>query len=329
MKNYCVFIIAAEHHYIQVEQAITYYELNKENTLFWFISTNDSLWINRVIKEKEISNYEISKSWLFSDLKNKDPKIDNYINILKKIRKEQTNVKLFFNQYSSDYTLLALNYLDPSEIIFMDEGTASFSVCNIRKKIFNPDVFKLLVKSFYYKRFINFPSKITFFTQYNLVLHPKDSLVKYNFIKENNKLNFIDNVFALLGSSMVEVDLLDEEYYLELLKTIKKNYLNAKLLYFSHRKESTRKLEKIKDLGFEIINNEIPFEFYFEKMKDCPAIIGSFFSPTLSNLESKFSMIPKFIIFEFEFDKLKFNKTIVEEIYNSYRDNKNLIIKNI
>lgn len=321
-----IFLVSAEHHFIQVEQALIHYNLNDKN-LIWFVKNDEGLWIERIIREKKIKNYIVSESWIFSELKNNSSKVSTYIQKLKEVKRQYKSIKLYYNQYSSDFSLLAIHLLRPIEIILMDEGTASFSVCALRKNIMNRIKIKHFIKSFYYKKLILFPKKITLFTQYDLNCKKEDKIVKYFFSKIHNKLFFDNKEIAILGSSMTEVGLIEENYYLSLLEVIKENYPKKQLLYFSHRKEENAKKDKIKEIGFTVIDNNIPFEFYFEKIKICPAIIGSFFSPTLLNLEAKFHVIPQFIIFKFDLDKLSYNRKVIEEIYNSYEMNNNLKIE--
>jgi hypothetical protein len=314
-----IILIATEHHLIQANQVITQYKLESSDYLIWFMTCSNTDWVGRVVKENEFKNFLISESWNFSELRSKSVKVKDFFSQLEKIKSNSPSIRFFFSQYSSDFSLCAIQILAPKEIILLDEGTASFAICARRKKFSFVDGLKMLIKSIYYKKIISFPKKIIFFSQYDLQVPDGDSFLKYTFTKENNHyLKFNESEVAFLGSSLVEVDLLNIDYYLNLMLLIKSSFPDRKLFYFPHRKEDKIKIEKIKKIGFEIKENNKPFEFFFSKLTVCPGTICSFFSPTIINLDSKYMVIPSFVIYKFDLSELKFNRDVVTKIYEEY-----------
>tara|TARA_R100000655_G_C2992756_1_gene193339 strand:- start:1743 stop:2726 length:984 start_codon:yes stop_codon:yes gene_type:complete len=324
-----IFIISAEHHLLQVEQAIINFNIEEENVFYCFIRVNKSSWIERIIEHHRIINFSISDSWVFTDLLRNDNRNKLFISKLENIRSKHKVSRILISQYSSDYSLLAVNLLNAENIILMDEGTASFGVCLARLKKNNLTFFKLKVKSFFYNVNLSFPERITYFTQYNLKINENDSIEKYTFKKIPNKTNLIDGNIGLLGSSIVEVGLVSLKYYMQIINQFKILNKENDIYYYAHRKEDSDKLGEISKLGIMVVQNEMPFEFYYRNTASCPKILFSFFSPILLNLKSQFEVTPKAVIIQFNLDELKFNRQIITEIYNDYRKRKDIEFVNI
>lgn len=326
MRN--IFLIAAEHHLIQVERAIDHFNIDPNTAVFWFIklSTKDN-WVEKYIAQQPPDlKYRISHSWTFTDLLRFDKRPKALIKQLKVSTVDPQVERLFYSQYESDFSLLALALLDPQEVILMDEGTASFSVCQKRKATIKANRIKLLIKSFFYQKKIDYPSSLLYFTQYALDIPVFDRIEKYEFPKmDNTLLQMLDDQVYFLGSSMSEVGLVDESYYLDCMKKIYDRYKDkTKVTYFRHRKESLSKLEKIQNMGFVIKANDTPFEFYFETLEVSAATLGSFFSPTLQTISLKYINLPKLDVFKVDSSKLKFNHKVVKEIYHAYSTNQDI-----
>jgi len=323
-----VFLITQEHHIIQVERAINNFNIDHKESLFWFFKiTKSNNWVEKYIAKRAADyNYKISYSWTFSNLVRFDSRPKKLIKELKLCSKNVVVKRLFYNQYESDYSLLAFAILKPRELILMDEGTASFAVSQKRKENLNRNQFKLFIKSLFYLKRINYPKSLTYFSQYDIFLPTSDNLESYTFNKKDNSaMTLLEKEVFFLGSSMSEVDLVNENYYLAYMIKVFDHYAdNNKVTYFSHRKESLSKLKKIEAIGFEIAENDIPFEFYFETLDVSAGTIASFFSPTLQTISLQFMRLPSLEIFKIDLNELKFNKKIVSEIYQAYTINPEL-----
>ena len=187
------------------------------------------------------------------------------------------------------------------------------------------------MKSLLYNRILEFPQKLVYFTKYNLKVGNNDSSIFYQTKKEYNSTKVIDNNFSIfLGSSVSELDIIVEEIYLAFLNKI---YLEKKvntILYFSHRKEKVEKLNKIKQIGFEIINNEKPFEKLFNEFEIWPYKIESFhFTSVLDNVSLKYKNHPLFIIYKTPKNIFKKEGLIYDNIFLGMIQNESLTIKEI
>ena len=123
------------------------------------------------------------------------------------------SLNLYTSHYDSDFNLLANSILKPKKIFLIDEGTASFETVLARRK--NRDKkFTFFIKSFFYKIPIFLPSKITYFTKYNLKTNFPDNIELYRDTMINNPLVPLNkDVVVFLGSSIVEVGIIKKNSY--------------------------------------------------------------------------------------------------------------------
>lgn len=331
MKNdKYIFIVSTEHHLIQVYEAIKFFNLPAEKIiLFLFKVKKNETWVDNIVSSETIKNIKIFENWIAKDLLLNRKKIKNYIDELLILSKGKYNFIIFTSQYYNDSSNLAYSILKPQKYYLMDEGTASFEVVLRRNKT-HPLLFKQLLKSLFYWHNIRFPKNLIFFTQYPLNIKPSDSIESYSFISDDiTEQIFIKDEVIFLGSSLVEVEMMDEAVYLDLMKKIKTNLGKKHCYYYAHRKENPSKLSKIQSIGFKIKMNEKPFELLFPELKKYPEIIGSFYSPILDTLSKKYNQVPKFIIYRFNSSLLLKDKDIMQMILEAFEKNKRLIICDI
>ena len=325
-----IFISATNHHLIQVNEAINYYNIQASDAILLFLQVGKDV-LNRSLLSAQIPSFTF-KSWIFKDIFFNKRLYKEYIAFLNNIKKRNNCIRLFTNQYYSDYSLLAYFILKPSETILMDEGTASFKVVIDRKehRLIN---YKLLIKSLLYKKKLAYPKKLTFFTQYYLTVQATDKIQNYSFKKIENSITINNKAAIILGTSLTELGVVDYDRYLNILNGIHKYLSNngyTVIQYYCHRKEQEQKLKDIEALGYSIVKNKIPFEFLFPQMKSCPGKIYCFMSPILDSISKQYANIPEFIIIHLEGKDLKTkNLKLYKEIYNNYKHNPSLQILNI
>jgi len=325
-----VFLISAEHQTIQFFEAVRHFKLNKRDILLMLFKVGSNInWIDKYILFDLSSKTYVFDNWTIKDLLFNRGKPKEFINIIQNLSVIQAEFILFTSQYFTDATNLAYKILKPKKYYVLDEGTASFRVVFKRQKsqLFN---LKLLIKSFIYGHYLEYPPKVIFFSQYSLNVKEFDSIEHYCFVcKENNKLAFIKNEAILLGSSLVEVKAMRQKIYLDLLKIIRKDLGNVRCYYYAHRNENSKKLSVISNLGFEVVVNQKPFEYIYSEFSECPELICSFSSPILDTLSKKYSHVPQFKMYRYN-STLQFkNHKITDMIYDAFAKNSSLIIKNI
>lgn len=320
------FIIAADHHFLQVKEAITEYQIEDDDFYVIFIQVTDRKWIDKIIDQNGLGNYSVFKNWIFKDLFFKRKVPNNYISFLKSVNNINN---LFVSQYSSDYSLLSYNLLKLNRVILMDEGTTSFKIVKSRS-IEKKNDFKMILKSIFYGVYLKLPLSVEYFTQYELDTGVSDFVKKYSFQKKN--IHFekkSKNQIILLGSSIVEVGLISEDDYFALLINIKNIFSNCQIDYYAHRKENQKKLDLIIKKNFNVIENSAPFETVYSELKVLPKCICSFYSPVLVNLNRMYSELPELLIFEFNLELLAFNKEVIRDIYEDYKIHDGVKVKKL
>ena len=290
-----IFIIAATHQLIQVNRAFEQFQISSNDALLLYVNPDNRKLDKTLFPPVAVQNFQ---SWTFREAISDSSKYQYYITFLKYIKKRYVSLKLFVSQYSSDYTLLAYSVLKPDEIFIMDEGTASFSVVCQRKN-FNFLNWKLFIKSLVYKHLITLPKQVNFYSQYHLTPKSPDTVITYSFQKNDKKIIIDETSAIVLGTTLVELELMSNESYMEILLKIdsylKKNGVTS-TGYYAHRKEDSLKLKSIQNIGWNIVESTIPFELLFSQMDIYPKVIVSFLSPILDTISKQYTYTPELYI---------------------------------
>lgn len=325
------FIIGTEHQYAQVLHAIEYFKIDERQVILVFENLGkENKFISHLSNERKFKHFYVFDSWIFQDVIFKYNVVNKFIGLCYLINKNYYIENLFISHYNTDSTLIFESILSPNKIFLLDEGTASFSVVLKRKnlKTFN---FKLIIKSLCYRRIIKLPKSLCYFSLYNLDTNSTDSLIQYNIAPIlNQPLDIRNSVIFFLGSGIIETGLLLDEQYFKYLKSIRKLYSDKHIYYFAHRSESLLELEKIKEFGFEIVVNKMPFEKLFETLQYWPLKICSFnFTGVLDNISRKWVNIPELEIFKISSSDFLKEKEVYLEIEKHLKKNKKLIFSNV
>lgn len=320
-----IFIISTSHHLIQLISAVKHFDLKKEEVQIIVMCAA----LNKKVLEEDLKrlgfiNINIFEYWTFKEILKGQAK--DFICFLKRIKK---CCSLYISQYSSDYSLLANSILKPKSLYLLDEGTASFLVAKTRIKLSTIN-WRFIIKTILYGEIISLPKKLIYYTQYDIEnVNVNDQVVKYSFNKHYNSIEFDNASILILGSSIVEVEIVKKELYFKILNDIKSCNSEKSIFYYPHRKENETKLKEIENLGIIVLQTTEPFENYFEKLNTTSEVYYSFYSPVLDNLSKMYQNIPQLRVLKInEFDLLK-NHQIIEEIYSSYSKNQDIQIINI
>lgn len=324
-----VFAIGTEHQLFQVNAAIEHFRLEPESILLIIFDLANDAYIKKVKSDKSFGSVIIFRNWVFKDLFINRHLCNDFIKFCEEFKKNHPDIIFFSSHYDSDPFLLFLNIVRPKLFYLMDEGTASYSVYYKRLARKNYDLIRL-IKSILYKRNIYLPKSLVYFTKYNIKAQKPDTIVNYEVKTIKNPLmRFNSDETIFLGSSIVELKMISEEKYLDLLSKFAK-YYQTKLSYFSHRKENPGKLKKLAELGFIVKRNEEPFETWFGKQLECPAIICSFFTTSvLENIAQVYQNIPKLVIYKFDISELVKGRAVYSDIYCDMLKTKRLQFVNL
>lgn len=324
-----VFLIGAEHQLPQVDFAIDHFNISFEEIILFIQDVNsDNKLYAQIIKVNNYSQVYSFPNWTFKEILAFSKKTRYYIDLCKSINYEDT--MFFSSQYSDDSTLLFLSILKPLKFYLMDEGTASYTVLEKRKVFDLKFKLKTILKSILYRIPIGKPQEIVYFTKFNFTPGFPDKIEKYSIPKADNQVTSYTKQFAFLGSSVVELDIMNADDYLFYLSEIKANNQNSELLYIKHRKEKESKLSRIQQLGYNIIDLDCPFEKYFASQTMVPQTLGSFFTTSvLINISENFMNVPNLNIYIFPIEKLKAQQKVFENILRFLEKNPDLNFINL
>ncbi len=327
-----VFLIGAEHQMAQVNFAKSHFDLDPKTIVVFIEKTYEnenfiSKLKNTVVPETII----FFESWTFKDLIYQNSKSRKFISICQKYVNQE--VVFFASHYDTDSTLLFNSIVKPKKMYLMDEGNASFLVKAKRKKNSLIDKIKFIVKSVFYKKVIQLPKKLVYFTQFKFDLPKNDTAIIYKKpIIQNPLQDLIQKELGFIGSTISENEMISEQQYLLFLQNIKNQHLPLidVYKYYPHRKENPKKLELISGLGFEIVKIDEPFEDWFSKQTNVSEVLCSFYTTgVIYNIEISNQVLPKLIIYKFESNLLKLHKKIYDDIYTTFIKNKSIIFETL
>lgn len=133
---------------------------------------------------------------------------------------------------------------------------------------------------------------ITFFTSHHEIpCEAPDTLVpnRYSsFLRRPEAPVVHEDRVHILGAPILERNILREDDFVVLLAEMARLYGSRALTYFPHRMETERSLAHVRAAlpGAEILRPDMPFENYIAVAQDLPAVITSFYSSALTNLQA-------------------------------------------
>lgn len=157
------------------------------------------------------------------------------------------------------------------KVIFLDDGTNIFSVKKSLKK-------KLSENSNYY-----------FFTFFEKKFLRTNKYLKNDFLFLKSKIKKIrkKNKIFFLGNNYVDQKVFDLKTYKKVQKYIIKKFINDKLYYFPHPKETLKSVKKT--VLIKTIKSSLPFELYLILNNEIPKVIISHNSTAFVSLKKIFS----------------------------------------
>jgi len=326
-----VYIIGNEHQLTQVYASISHFNVLLEDiTLLIQDLKSDNALYNKVINESQFGEVIAFPNWTFSDILKFNTKSDHFIHLCEELKLKYKEIFFFASHYSDDSTLIALNLLKPEKFYLMDEGTASYTVLERRNSSDLLFKTKLLFKSIIYRKYIHLPYSLIYFTKFNFTAAKGDTKEVYKIEKIKNVVKSFTNQFAFLGSSIVELSILSLNVYLFFLKTIANRNSDKELLYFSHRKEDSDKLEAVERIGYKVIKLDEPFERYFSINVDLPDTLGSFYTTSvLINISENFVNVPNLEVYSFSVKELRYQKKVFQNVLTYIRSDPKIRIINL
>lgn len=224
------------------------------------------------------------------------------------------------------------NILNFDYLYILDDGTDVLQINDDRKNAClddaypkKPDSFLSRLKAAFRETFIEWnvkdADKVTFFSAYDMDVKNGDRLVKntYKHLRELSINAAPSNDVFFLGQWLVESDYMEEGFYLEYLRKVRNYFIDDKVVYIPHPRESIKMVTKISDtLGFKIRKFEFPIEYEISVRGNRPKVIASFFCSALHNCRLILGQDVKIKVFYIEPEHLIRAPRFVQNVYDHF-----------
>jgi hypothetical protein len=203
--------------------------------------------------------------------------------------------KIFFGNLESGFLSKIIRFTKHNKIILLDDGIKSIIFQN-----------KFSENNFY--------NLYTMLDDLKYIPNQEIVINKFNRLHKLLKsIDYTDNIM-FIGSKLSEIGIIEETYYIELIKKIAVQYAGKKIEYIPHRGERKEKLLKIAQINnIEVIKLEYPLEFYPLYSSLLPRTIVSFYSAALISMRK---LYPESMMIAYKFDFTNYEQK--ENIEKSY-----------
>jgi len=203
--------------------------------------------------------------------------------------------KIFFGNLESGFLSKIIKLTKHNKIILLDDGIKSIIFQN----------------KFSENMFYNLYTMVD-----DLKYIPNQEIVVNRFNRLHKLLksvHYTDDIM-FIGSKLSEVNIIEESYYIALIKEISKQYEGEIIKYVQHRGENKEKLLKIAQINnIEVIKLEYPLEFYPLYSSLLPKTIVSFYSAALISMRK---LYPESTMIAYKFDFTTYEqKENIEKAY--------------
>lgn len=299
-----LFLIESPLQLLNAYEAGSYF--NSKNFLYIIRLSNDKVNDEQIIKlidyflikDKSFITKINSKKKNFMDLA-KIFILKFYIYFIEKKYK-----KVFVGNIESGLFSLLIKDIKKKKIVLLDDGAKSI----VTQKKFSDN--------------FNFD----FFSFYDLSPFKNQNIYKNNFEELRKKISFktSKNEVLILGSKLSEISIIDEDYYIELIKKISTYFQDKELIYIPHREENRNKIKRIKKeiQNIKIKNIDYPVEFYGINENKKIKTVVSFYSTALYTMSKIYNC--EAVAFKFNYEKSEHKKNI-DEVYDFYNKYMNVI----
>ena len=112
----------------------------------------------------------------------------------------------------------------------------------------------------------------------------KDSKLKYIYSEPKRYNNSEKYGVGFVGMKICEIGFMEFDEYIKVLKNILHKYKSSSYIYYAHRGENLNKLKSISDIGFEVIQPDLPLEEFLIKNPPPKGIYLTFYSTAIFNM---------------------------------------------
>ncbi|HED33996.1 MAG TPA: hypothetical protein ENJ08_07245 [Gammaproteobacteria bacterium] len=246
---------------------------------------------------------------------------------LNRISKYLTNVEyIFIGYYKYVYMRHFMNVTAHKKVVLLDDGTATIKIAEDRKKGVqenNNIIKKMKISGKRLFQGIKDKEKdnLCFFTMYDIVPGRNDTFVKNDFKQLKSQIDLlpVSSEIFFIGAPISETGIMSLDDCLAHLKRVKEYFINSKLVYITHRRDSLEKLGMIENqLNIKVVEFDYPVEYQLGLVGPRPKVVASFISTALDSCRIIFGSKMKILSFRLDFQASP-KREVVERLYESYQ----------
>lgn len=237
--------------------------------------------------------------------------------------------RLYFASPSYYFGNHAAHQYKPAEVIILDDGTANQEVYDYRFGSPTHNEVVRVAKIWVYLLFFGihfypFP-KLTFYSIYDLKLHPGDRLIRHDFRYLRSKMKSCDRdeTVYFAGGCLVDLGIVSKENYFSWLGQIRDYFPGQRIVYVPHRLEAPERLKELAEaFKLEIAVLDVPMEVHFVGLKTLPGTLAGFYSTVFDSCQVLFQdQAIRFVAFEPRLEAYldPRRRDFAEKIYAHYR----------
>lgn len=213
-------------------------------------------------------------------------KLWNWMVLRHWISRLQPVARVHVGEYALGMMVAAANLCTGAEFHLVDDGTSSLSFSDFRYRGVRDARYPTKGANRLLKFDPDLPPALTFFSIYDLEIHPPDRL-------ERNRLGFVrrsiefDDAGPVLfvGSNLPDNEEMSYPRFFELMRGIRAHFGPRPIRYYAHRTEHMHLKESVfAELRIEIVLGELPFEMNMLQGGQKPSFVAGFYSTVLDTL---------------------------------------------
>lgn len=220
----------------------------------------------------------------------------SFANKLKKLYPSPETV--FISNYIQETHIHIANFLNPGNVVLLDDGNASLGIASYRFKniqVYETGRFRrgskirLFIKKNLLRYRLEFINSVTFFTVYDLQIRENDRVIKnsYKLLRQKFRDKTHMDCMYFLGGSFVENKIINLETFKDLMSQVKEKSGSMKIIYIKHPGEYLDSVDKVlENLGIETRRFSQPIELVLASEEKVPAQVSAFLSSALFNIHT-------------------------------------------
>lgn len=331
-----VFLIASPLQLLNAREAKLFFNLNSENCILILFESDEERTCtqmkNSIVVEEwhsiQIFNYHRNKNKVVRIFKQK-AQVKNIISYV------QTAGYIFIGEYRNLIMRYFVSGLPHKEAVLLDDGNITVEVAkyysghidHIMSGISPMRRFKRYVRA----RMLGLDvdetkiDNLGFFTVYNVEIPENNKVYRntYTCLKSKSGKKPLTSTVFFLGSSVVELGIVDKSRYFDYMHKIIEYYSNQEVIYIPHRRENESKLNQLrKEFSFSLKRPELGIESELVLGDTLPMTIAAFQSSALTNIYVIFDDTLRLTSFYIKPRYIKSDqRTSIDIVYQDYTKN--------